>query len=195
MAATSFDVHVLIRKGESDAMVGRLMDMAPAFRAVIHEWSEHNKDKFAAGAGMEGIGLDFVPEPHWESLTDRYHNRKEQQGFADHLMVRSGDLARALTNEDGFYQNVGNDVAIFGGPLDPEDMVKVRGNWDQRQSVFLDATDARKIRSIVNGYIGNTEEWQTKWGPEAGAIQKAKTADWMMDYELNMVYEGGGGSL
>jgi len=193
--AVTFGIHIAKRGNMTEIMEARLRDMSPAFNAFIGEWARHNADKFRAGAGMEGMGVDFVPEPSWQPLTDAYHHRKQVEGYADHLMVRTGDLQAVMTNEETFFRMVTPTDATFGSPMDPEDVMKVKGNWERRQAIFLDQRDMNSLRKIVQGYVEDGPDFKSIRSARAAAVREARDAEWAMDYELTMMYRGEGGAL
>jgi hypothetical protein len=193
--AVTFEFHIAKRGTMTEIMEARLRDMSPAFKVFITKWTQHNADKFRMGSGMEGMGIDFVPEPSWEGLTEAYHKRKQAQGFADHLMVRTGELRATMTNENRFVNETMADSAFFGAPLDPEDAIKVEGNWERRQVIFLDQKDMNTLRKTVVGYLEDGPDFQTMRQAESQAGQAARNAEWKMDYELKMTVSGEGGAL
>lgn len=192
--ATSFTINVALRKEDATTEVlrARLADLSPVFDAFISSWAAHNSEKFGFGEGAEETGVQFEPDPMWEPLTVRYMKDKRRRGFGNHLMVRTGELRRVLTSEDAFFKMTDTDRAFFGAPQDDEDEVKVRGNWNKRQAIFLDSQDKRKLEKLLLDYLHGDPGFA---GRAPMSVQAANNAIWAMNAEMRMVVDGSGGPL
>lgn len=188
MAATgavTFKLELdLVRASMLYELRERLADFSPMLNAAVSEWAVSNKDKFEASRGAEATGVSFSPEPTWEPLQSKdYVFQKRRQGFPDWLMVRTGELKTALTTEGGYFRKVDPTMAVFGSPNDPEDAIKVKGNWGMRQVLFLDSEDMKTIERMWNDYI--------TLGPEFQSIRKAAAyaalENKRMDSEMTMI--------
>lgn len=131
----------------------RLKNLSPLFNEIISEWAKGNEDKFQKSVGAQASGVNFSPEPKWEPLTPAYAKQKARDGFKDWLMVRTGDLKASLTSEEAFFKFVDNERAVFGTPNNPDDADKVKWNWEERQTVFLDSNGMKTISLFWNDFV------------------------------------------
>lgn len=173
-------------------LAARVKDFSPVFTNIIKEWSDHNREKFELGEGMESTGVyqDQANDLYWDPLTPAYARAKARKGFSDHLMVRTGELERALTSEGGFGQYVDASRAVFGTPIDPEDAIKVSGNWESRQAIFLDAADRAMIDREVARYLNLGDGYRDILFARGVARAEARAEEARMDMEFAEVLAG-----
>lgn len=190
--ATSFVINVAVRKDNAKAeeLEARLADLSPVFDAFISSWAAHNVEKFAFGEGAEETGVEFDPDPKWEPLTERYMKDKRRH-FANALMTRTGELRRILSSEDTFFRQVEPTYASFGSPQDEEDVMKVVGNWNRRQAIFLDAVDKRNLERMLLGYL----QGDPGFGRVPMTVREANLGIWAMNAQMMMTWSGEGGAL
>lgn len=193
----TFTINVAKRQGVTEAMFERLQDLTPVFDAFIRAWSRHNDYKFRMGFGKEASGLSFNGEVDWEALTPEYRRSKQRQGFADRLMTRTGELRDVMTDENMVMSNafVDRDRAIFGSPADEENIAKVEGNWESRQTIFLDQFDRDTIKSYLDAHINGRDIPGYTFASTPAEIQAANNGIWSQNAEFNAVINGSGGSL
>lgn len=142
-------------------LAARLKDLTPALHNLIAEWAQSNEDKFRESRGTQVGGVQQDDSLFWHGLTEPYMKEKTRKGFEDWLMVRTGDLRRAMTDPEGFFSVVMPDKAVFGIPLDPEDAIKVTGtNWELRQAIFLNYKDRLAIKREVKNYFALGEKYR-----------------------------------
>ena len=182
---TNFSIKIEVKNDEAFSEIkGRLLDLRPAYNAFVKAWANINKDIFESGAGAEVTGADVDADVFWEPLSAGYRKAKQAEGYADHLMVATGALMRALTNPDLVFQAIGPQDAIFGSPLSLEEADKVKYNWESRQTVFFSGPDQRALRRILKYYLTMGEGFEQKRF-EAGLSavqQRAEVAQMDLDF-------------
>jgi hypothetical protein len=152
--ATSFRIDIQVQNDEVfEEVKARFLDLSPAFDAFVREWTKLNTDIFDASAGKETAGAQVDPDVFWEPLTAAYRRAKQREGYPDQIMVRTGQLLKALTDPDLIFQVIGPQDAVFGSPLDPEEAAKVGHNWGKRQAIFFSEPDQRAFRRILRDYL------------------------------------------
>lgn len=160
--AIAFHIDVVVKnQAVLDELKARTLDLSALFQKIYLEWVALNRDKFEASQGQEVSGVTFAGEPHWEPLSKGYHHAKQRAGYEDWLMVRTGDLARSMTNPELLFRALSPMDALFGTPLDPEDAAKVAYNWARRQVVFLGVADKNMIRANVQAFFQMGEAFET----------------------------------
>jgi hypothetical protein len=141
----------------------RVKDFSVPFANIIMEWAANNAGKFGAGKGAElsgASGGDLTPAT-WEPLQSlSYVRQKRKQGFADWLMVRTGELMHSLIDLGGFSQFVDAHRVVFGTPLSADDADKALYNSDRRPTVFLSETDRLMVRRELQRYISFGEGYR-----------------------------------
>lgn len=162
-------------------LAARAADLSPVLDDIIDSWAAGNEEKFSRGKGAQTSGVDQDSSLFWKPLTEKYGLEKAAAGYADHLMVRTGDLRRALTSPEGFFRAVGPQEAIFGTPMDEQDEEKILGNWASRQALFLGAKDRADIRRMVYDYLSQGGDYQALRNSEGLALQNAKREQAQLD--------------
>jgi len=183
--AVSFRITVLVENARLlPEIQARMADLSPFFDAVIDDWQRGVEGKFNRGRGQEQAGAEFTPAPTWEPLQSKeYVEQKRREGRENWLMVRTGDLKEALM-QGQFFRMVEPLLADWGTPADPDDEVKVRGNWELRQALFFDSSDMQDIARNANDYM--------TLGPRFRDIKFADGVEKMrMDAEFQAAVGGG----
>ena len=184
--ATRFSIAIDVKNAEAfSEIAARFMNIQPAYEAFVETWAKLNQDIFGKSAGLEASGAQVDPDVFWEPLSAAYRKAKRSEGYPDHLMVATGALMQALTNPDMVFQSIGPQDAIFGSPLDIEDVDKVRYNWYSRQTVFFSIPDQRAFKRILKDYLTIGEGFQEKrFSKGMEAVQrKAEAAQLDADFE------------
>jgi hypothetical protein len=150
----SFDLHFLIKGGEQiPELAARLSDLRPAFEVIVQKWAKENESKFDAAEGMEAGGAQVDETVFWEALQPSTMRAKRRKGQGDNIMVATGELKQALTDPDRFFHAETESKAVFGTPMAFEDELKLRYNWQKRQTVFLGGDDQRMIEQTMQAYL------------------------------------------
>lgn len=169
------DFRIIVEAKNADAarrMAERMADFTPVFEAIIDYWAGHNVEKFARAKGGELTGVAQTSITSWLPVTSTYYKAKhganvaaslktkkllkrtmKSGGFADWLMVRTGELMQALTNRGQFFEAMTATSVSFGMPQDDADAMKVRGNWARRPVIFVDNSDQRMIVKSIQRHI------------------------------------------
>lgn len=135
------------------SIANKVRDLTEFFQSVYDSWVRGNDEKFQAGEGMESAGAAIDPNVFWQPLTPGYMKAKRRKGYEDALMVATGSLRDTMSNPDALFNFFGPERAMFGTPLDPDEMLKIQFNWNKRQVVFLSEPDQQKIRSLWQKYL------------------------------------------
>lgn len=181
-----FKVDLQVKGAENlAALEERVKDATPLFNAIIEWWADHNEDKFSAATGFEASGAQMDENLFWDPLSDAYMKRKRKLGQPDQIMKATGDLIRSLSSPDTIFSMVTPEDVVFGSPMDPEDMKKVRYNWRSRQAIFLGRADRDQIEKMVGDFLNRTGQFSTKMEDQGlvAVRQRAEMAQMDMDYE------------
>jgi hypothetical protein len=192
MANTSFTIELMVKGAEiPEELKQRASDLSVFFENIIDEWAKHNKSKFyqAKGAEQTGIGLDI--DNFWFALTDTYRERKHKTFSQDWLMVATGELMITMTNPEGFMRMVTPTTAFFGTPWNEEDEMKVKGNWERRQVIFIDKTDEFMIKQNLQNYFSLGENYKNILFARGLQQSEAKRAVAKMDIDWQGTIGGG----
>ena len=154
---TSFRISLSVKNDAClPEIAARAKDLTVVFDHIIGEWVAGNERKFGRGMGASASGVSqdtFGTGNNWQALTAKYARQKEREGFPDWLMVRTGDLMDAMTTREAMGEAISAQRAVFGMPLDEDQAIKVEGNWNRRQAIFLDRNDRMMINRNVKNYI------------------------------------------
>lgn len=161
MGSLRFSIKIVSKNpGLIPELAARVQDFSEPFKNIISYWTQHNMEKFGRGRGSETVGVDQDADTFWQPLTARYRKRKQAAGYADWLMVRTGDLLGTMTNENAISYFVDRMRAVFGVPLDENEAAKVSGNWSRRQAIFLDKSDRLAIKAEISKYLNLGEGYR-----------------------------------
>ena len=154
----------------------RMKDFSIPFGNIIANWTRSNVDKFGAGRGSESSGFSggALTPARWDPLTEKYRQAKQRRGFADWLMVRTGELMGALTARGGFGEYIDAHRAVFGTPLDASDADKALYNSEKRPTVFLNESDRLNIRAELQDYISMGGDYKAFLMSAAGRLKALK---------------------
>jgi hypothetical protein len=162
----AFQVHVAIRDNLSPMAV-RARDLSPAFEKIIDAWTEGNLEKFEQAEGAERSGLSF-DSVYWKAVTPQYYREKHgpiargsRTLYDDWLMHRTGVLMESMEDKDSMQANatIGQNATSFGFPAAIDEPMKILGNWERRQVIFLSGNDTELIEQIVDDYINAVGEF------------------------------------
>lgn len=182
---THFNVAVTVKNADLlPELAERLLNMAPAFEAIIPEWAGMNDEKFDEARGLESVGAQVDDQVFWEPLKPSSSKRKRRIGRMDWILVDTGDLRRALGNPDLMFQRIGAQDAAFGTPLNLEEADKVRFQWAKRQPIFLSTLDQNAIRRIVQDYFSMGGNFQEKRFSKGLAAVRLRAEIASMDAEF-----------
>jgi len=140
----------------------RMQDFTVPFANIISEWARMNQAKFIAGQDMElsGVSGGALTPSDWKPVTLNYYKQKHgsvkrgsRQLFPDWLMVRTGDLMRALTSDGGFAEMVDEHRAVFGTPMDEEAATAAKYNSKTRPTIFFNESQQLMIRRELQDYL------------------------------------------
>lgn len=149
-----FKVEVFISNPDLfPELVERTRDLRPAFDVIVRKWAQTNEDKFRRAVGAEEGGASIDPTVFWEALRPSTIRQKRKLGFGNQIMVRTGQLEKALTDPEGFFHEMTAEEAVFGTPNSEEDELKARFNWKKRQTIFLSVDDQRMIQATIKNYF------------------------------------------
>ena len=164
----------------------RVRDFSIPFAAIVAEWAKSNVAKFIAGKGSESSGFSGGPltPARWEPLTENYRRSKERAGFANWLMVRTGNLMQSLTDESNFAQFIDANRVVFGAPLDAEAADAAMYNRDKRNTIFLSETNRLSIKRELSNYINFGENYKQFLFARAGALSRMRKEMKTMDIDF-----------
>ena len=177
MSNFTVNVKVVSKNTERiDELAARLKDFSVPLSNIIDEWADGNVRKFDESRGAELSGTSIAPV-EWEGVTEKYYDQKHgpvKRGsrsiFPDWLMVRTGDLMRALTTRGNFGEYFDQVKAIFGTPLDAEDAAKASYNFAKRPTIFLSESDRLMIRRNFQQYLDLGENYREMLFARAGRL-------------------------
>ena len=186
MGTFKLNLKLAMRFDKCAEIAQRMRDFSIPFAEIINEWAGGNVRKFGAGEGAEtsgAAGQDLSPVT-WEPLqSPDYMKSKRRGGFADWLMVRTGDLMAALTNPIGTDVSVDAHRVIFGVPLNPNDAVKALNKRTRalRPTVFLSGPDRLMIRRNLQQYISMGGNYKEFLWARAGKLGRMQDEAYEMD--------------
>lgn len=128
-------------------------DLSELFDQIMDEWAELNKQKFDMAVGAEESGRQIDADVFWKGLSPQYLKWKRKHFPTGTLMVRTGSLAEALTDPQGFFRMANPEQAIFGTPNDADDALKAAYNFKRRQTIFLGLADQNMIRELTEKFF------------------------------------------
>jgi hypothetical protein len=176
--ANAFSVKITFKnRAAFDAQAAKVADATPLFEAVRDRWRHHNVDKFEASRGAESAGVQFADGTFWQPVTDNYYAEKRRAGYADWLMVRTGELRSSLTDDSdmAWREFIGKTEAAFGS-VDR----KVEFHAVRRPVQFLDEWDQGMIVDMVKSWLEDSPPFARYTGGE----------DERMDAEFEQMFSG-----
>lgn len=189
MGTFKLNIKFAMRFDKCAEIAQRMKDFSVPFSKIIDEWAAGNVRKFGSGSGAEltgAEGRDLSPVT-WEPLQSLpYAREKRRKGFADWLMVRTGNLMSSLTNRGEFSEFIGPHQTAFGIPYDEEAQAASKGNRFLRPTVFLSGPDRLMIRRNLQQYISMGEGYTNFLWIRAGKLGKMQDEA----YEMNLAFEG-----
>jgi len=170
----------------------RVRDFSIPFASIVAEWARGNVEKFDAGKGSESSGFSggSLTPLRWEPLTEKYRRAKERAGFANWLMVRTGNLMQSLLNVSGFAQFVDAHRVIFGAPIDAEAADAAMYNREKRNTIFLGESDRLGIKRELQNYISFGENYKQFLFSRAGRMVALKKEVLSMDLNFSEAVNG-----
>lgn len=156
MPLTKISANVVLKNEDALAQMGdRVKNLRPLWNEIVVNWIDHNADKFDRARGAQATGVIFDTEGDpvtWLPLTPGYDAAKRRAGYADWLMVQSGETMRSLTERDsfGWFEDLRPDGAEFGTIIDT-----ARWNEEKRPLMFLDADDRKMIRELFGAWLSS----------------------------------------
>lgn len=173
-------------------IAARVRDLSPLFEVVVERWAEGNARKWAAAIGAESSGVEQESGVDWQPLTEDYRKSKRRRGWADQLMHATGELEHVLETPEAFFQYITPVAAQFGLPQDPEDLLKVEGNWETRQALFLDVEDMEMIEQSWADYVNGRGPFRDP--PSLAGLARARAreeqAEWDLEFREAVEAEG-----
>ena len=192
---TSFKISLFVKNDAClPEIAARAKDLSVVFDHIIGEWVVGNERKFSRGMGASATGAEQDTfsggETQWQALTAKYSQQKEREGFPDWLMVRTGDLMNVMTTRGAMAEFIEQTRAVFGMPLDEEQAIKVEGNWNRRQAIFLDRNDRLMIERNIKNYMELGGDYQNIIFTRGLQNVAAKSEQKRMDAEFQFRMSG-----
>ena len=184
MGTFKLNLKLAMRFDKCAEIAERMKNFSIPFSNIINEWADGNVQKFEAARGAELTGAsggDLRPAT-WEPLQSLpYAREKRRKGFADWLMVRTGNLMDSLTNRGEFAEFISDHQTAFGVPYDEEAQAASRGNRFTRPTVFLSGPDRQMIKRNLQQYISMGEGYSSFIWARAGKLGKIQDEAYEMD--------------
>jgi hypothetical protein len=175
MGGLNFKVQVAVRD-QLSPMAQRAQDLSPAWLSVITSWVDSNTVKFEEGRGAEQSGVFMEgSDVYWKAVTEKYYKQKhgvhasmslkshrmlkgdsKRTVYQDWLMKATGNLMDAMTDKGAMIASadINPDSVDFGFPDHIDEPMKILGNWERRQTIFLSHDDMQVTAEIIRDYIG-----------------------------------------
>ncbi len=148
----------------------RVTNFKEVWNEIIDRWLVSNEAKFEKGRGaqLSGVEFDAGDDPvRWMGVTDEYAADKSADGYPNWLMVRTGELKKALTERGATdWQEALNPMETLFGTIEMGSFGMMKAIWHRktRPVIFLSTDDRQMIRDMIGAWFNGDPPFR-KYAP------------------------------